>query len=69
MRTNGMIIKICFILGTDTLKANNGKYYYFMSNLETKDLFVPCRPTNNDVNVTLRLMKGGTGRSGIVSEP
>ena len=57
-----MIIKICFILGTDILKANNGKYYYVMSNLETKDLFVPCRPTNNDVNITLMLMKGGTLR-------
>ena len=57
-----MIIKICFILGTDVLKANNGKYYYVMSNLETKDLFVPCRPTSNDVNITLMLKKGGTVR-------
>ena len=63
-----MIIKICFILGTDVLKANNGKYYYVMSNLETKDLFVPCRPTNNDVNITLMLKSGGTGKSGQVSE-
>ena len=30
-----------------------------MSIVETNDVFVPCRPTNNDVNVTLTLMSGG----------
>ena len=30
-----------------------------MSVVETNDVFVPCRPMNNDVNVTLKLMSGG----------
>ena len=43
------------LLDSTKIKAHQDRYFYFISVVENHDLFVPCRPLNPDVNVTLTL--------------
>ena len=42
-------------LDSTKIKAHQDRYFYFISEVENNDIFVPCRPLNPDVNVTLTL--------------
>ena len=49
-------------LNLDAVLKANDQFFYYFSTMEHTDIFLPCRPLNRDVSVTLILQGSGKVR-------